>query len=131
MGQFKPGNVKAAKLTNEQVYDMRLKYSQGWTQRQLCEFFNCSINNVGRIVRGESRRGVPAVIPGDDVAASAARMMARLDAGSMGSEAVLDKLKAEINRLPQARAEKSLLELQNMDKAEKFGVTPEGEEDDT
>jgi len=51
---FERKNKMARKMTPSQVADMRLAYSQGATQGQLCARFGVSVGTVGRIVRGES-----------------------------------------------------------------------------
>jgi hypothetical protein len=52
--KFNKGHTRAAKLTGEQVYQLRLDYVGGMTQGELCHKYQISIGQVGRIVRGES-----------------------------------------------------------------------------
>jgi plasmid maintenance system antidote protein VapI len=60
MTKFTQGNARAAKLSNEDVMDMRQKFfDEGWSQAKLARHYQVHINTVGRIVRGESRQRVP------------------------------------------------------------------------
>lgn len=50
---FRPGNRRAAKLTPNQVLEIRQRYADGETQRRLASDFGMSVGHIGRIVRGE------------------------------------------------------------------------------
>jgi len=54
MAVFSRGNVKSSKLTPTQVYEMRRRYEQGWSQGRLSREYGVSVGQIGRIVRGES-----------------------------------------------------------------------------
>jgi len=56
-------NTQAAKLTPHEVLEIRDRYSQGWTQAALCKEYRVGINQIGRIVRGESWQHVAAAMP--------------------------------------------------------------------
>lgn len=75
MPKFTLGNIRSAKLSNEQVFEMRNLYAEGATQAHLSRTFGVNINTVGRIVRGESRQGVPLVLDGEDHQAAQARLV--------------------------------------------------------
>jgi hypothetical protein len=51
---FNRSNIRAAKLTPEQVVVIRELYNAGRTQRELCQAYGVSKETIGRIVRGES-----------------------------------------------------------------------------
>ena len=60
MGKFDQGNSKAAKLTNEEVWQIKERYAKGdCTQASLCREYKVSKETIGRIIRGETRQGVP------------------------------------------------------------------------
>ena len=60
MSKFSPHNTKGAKISNDQVLELRqLYHEEGWTQAQLARKYQVNVNTVGRIVRGESRQQVP------------------------------------------------------------------------
>lgn len=80
MSKSQRGNTRAAKLTNAQVMEVRQRYAEGETQGALCRAFGMSVVQIGRIVRGESRRNLP-VVKGEhemelEARASAERMAA-------------------------------------------------------
>lgn len=75
MPKFTLGNIRSAKLSNEQVYEMRNLYAEGATQAYLSRTFGVSVNTVGRIVRGESRQGVPLVMVKEDHEEAQKRLM--------------------------------------------------------
>jgi hypothetical protein len=52
--KFNRGHTRAAKLTAEQVYQLRLDYAAGATQRELALKYHLGSGQVGRIVRGEA-----------------------------------------------------------------------------
>jgi hypothetical protein len=51
---FKQQNSRAAKVTSTQVYDIRRRYAEGETQASLAREYKLSVNQIGRIVRGEA-----------------------------------------------------------------------------
>ena len=51
---FNRGHTAAAKLTPEQVLELRQRYNAGWTQGRLSREYQVSIGQIGRIVRGEA-----------------------------------------------------------------------------
>lgn len=59
---FRQGNMKAAKLTPSEVIEIRQLYAAGWTQGALCKKFCVGVNQIGRIVRGESWKTLPATL---------------------------------------------------------------------
>lgn len=66
---MKRSNPRAAKLSNEQVFEMRSLYNTGeWSQGALARRFGVAINTVGGIVRGETRQAVPMPVNGTDKA---------------------------------------------------------------
>jgi hypothetical protein len=109
MSRFAPGNSKAAKLTNEQILEMRQKYEGGeYSQGRLAREFGISVNHVGRIVRGESRQSVP-LISAEDAGASFERLQALLNS-AMPKETI-----------SQVKADRIAAELMS-DKAKEFGA---------
>lgn len=82
---FERKNSKAAKLTLEQVQDIREHYANGATQGSLCRYYGVTIGTIGRIVRGETWTGGAAVGKGTqaDIDASLARLQALTGAGSI------------------------------------------------
>lgn len=53
--KFLRGHINAAKLTPDDVYELRRLYAEeSWTQGRLSRHFRISVGQVGRIVRGES-----------------------------------------------------------------------------
>lgn len=53
--KFRKNHTTAAKLTPEQVLEMRERYvEEGWTQGALAREYKVSVGQVGRIVRGEA-----------------------------------------------------------------------------
>ena len=53
-GKFINGGSAAAKLTFEQVQEIRQHLVEGATQSALCKYYGVSIGTIGRIARGES-----------------------------------------------------------------------------
>lgn len=80
MPKFIRGATAAAKLTLEQVQEMRRHYRDGATQGDLSRYYGVSIGQVGRIVRGESwQSGVNAGKGSQaDIDSSQARLAAML-----------------------------------------------------
>ena len=92
MNNFRSGNKKAAKLTAEQVNDIRRRAASGrWTQRALGEEFDITVVQIGRIVRREVWRDLP---PPQASSAEQALAMRRLLA-----------LQASLGEIPQSPKE--------------------------
>ena len=82
---FRQGNMKAAKLTPSQVLEIRRLYAEGWTQGALCRQFSVGVNQIGRIVRGESWKNLPqTLMTKQELMKSAARMMELQEAAQRG-----------------------------------------------
>lgn len=58
MSKFERNHTKAAKLTGEQVQQIRQRYDDGESQSALCRSYGVSIGQIGRIVRRESWQGI-------------------------------------------------------------------------
>lgn len=77
---FRARHTAAAKLTGEQVINLREEYVNGATQGSLARKYHLSVNQVGRIVRGECWNALPnvarlAAMPeADEIARSAQRL---------------------------------------------------------
>jgi len=105
MSKFIRGNTRAAKLSPEQVYEIRDKWAnQGWTQARLCREYGVTVNTISRICSGQTHQHVPdATAPPteDEVQASYRRLVAQLnaDAAPMAKEIragqELDQLKED------------------------------------
>lgn len=54
MSNFATRNRGAARLSADQVIDIRTRYQGGMTQGALARMYKVSIGQIGRIVRGES-----------------------------------------------------------------------------
>jgi hypothetical protein len=54
-------NTKSAKINATEVMELRQLAAEGMTHRELGDRYNLSAVQVGRIVRGESRRDLPTV----------------------------------------------------------------------
>ena len=122
MSKFTAGNSRAAKLSNEQVLEMRSLYTtEGWTQGTLARKFGVSVNTVGAIVRGETRQNVPMPVRPEDIVKSLQRLEE-----SQGAK-VLDKLRQDVAAVPELRASRNLKKLTDPKGAEKFGVTDKGD----
>lgn len=59
MTEFQYKNSRAAKLTPGQVLEMRRLYADGYSQGRLAREYQVSLNQVGRIVRGEVWQSLP------------------------------------------------------------------------
>lgn len=76
MTKFTTANTRAAKLTNEQVYELRREYhEEGVTQSFLSRKYGVNINTVGKILRGETRQNVPQPLPAEDHEAAQRRLL--------------------------------------------------------
>lgn len=102
--KFHKGHIHSARLTPDQVLEMRELYSQGWTQRALGERFNLGVGQVGRIVRGEAWRAY--TNPGERVSQPLAVAEAP-ESDLAASQARLEKLMAQ--HLPKADPLKEFL----------------------
>lgn len=70
-GKFHRNNRGASKLTAGDVRNIREMYGGGhYTQGQLSRDFGISVNQIGRIVRGESWQDIPEPLS-DEIAANA------------------------------------------------------------
>lgn len=68
MSKFTVGHRRSAKLTPEQVLDMRRLYAEeGWSQGRLARHFCLSVGQVGRIVRGEQWQDYPQVLTDQEI----------------------------------------------------------------
>ena len=54
MAKLRTFNARSAKLTGEQILEIRDLYEAGWSQGRLAREFKMSVVQIGRIVRGES-----------------------------------------------------------------------------
>jgi hypothetical protein len=54
MPKFRRFNTRSARLTGEEVLQIREEYEKGTTQGELCRKYQVSVNTIGRIVRGET-----------------------------------------------------------------------------
>lgn len=120
--KFTKGNNRAAKLTNEQVFEMRQLYAiGGWSQGELARKFEVQINTVGRIVRGESRQAVPMSIPSEDREATQKRLE---ELQAEQGQAVVEGLVTQAQKVyeKEVKPAKELDRLVNWPAAEKFGV---------
>ena len=99
MTKFSANNLRHAKLSNEQVFEMRKLYAEGWTQRALADYFDMSVNHVGRIVRGEARRSVPTLLPDEDHVAAQQRLLALQEQHKQGLvDGLMKDVREEISK---------------------------------
>lgn len=121
MTKFAPGNSRAARVSNEQVLEIRrLYHDEGWTQGRLAREFGLNINTIGRMVRGESRQRVP--MPTDSPSEIAARM-AKLQ--SLRDAEIRERLAADLAKEPSIlvkQAEQDLAEFASPDAVRRFGI---------
>lgn len=109
-GQFSVGNNKAAKLTGEQVIEIRERYAteRGLSQPMLAREYGVSVNTIGKVLNGTSwqwlLRGQEPQVYRPPIAArgpelpSVEEMHARMRA----------RLEAEVVELPEPRIFKGL-----------------------
>jgi hypothetical protein len=65
MTKFRLGNIRNAKLTPEEVVEIRERYWHGMeSQGALCRAYNVSRDTIGRVVRGESFQEYGGPVPG-------------------------------------------------------------------
>lgn len=77
--QFGFGHKKSAKLSGEQVYEIRRRYTEErHTQGRLARDFGVSVGHIGRIVRGENWIDVAQVEDPQVIRDAAADSLARL-----------------------------------------------------
>ncbi len=87
-GEFQHRNSRAAKLTVEQVLEIRQRYATGKaTQGRLCRDYRVSINTIAKIVNGESWTWLPMPVNEQTARESQDRLMASLARGSANPEA--------------------------------------------
>lgn len=103
MTKFSQGNLRAAKLADEDIWELRRRYAAGESQASLARDYKLHINTVGRIVRGESRQRVPQP---EDHGAAQRRLLELQD---QRSQEVLDKLAGDLG--PKLAVEKALNDL--------------------
>ena len=95
-GEFPKGNTRAAKLTGEQVMNIRGRYARGGvTQGELCREYRVSINTIARIVNGQSWAGLPIPLSERELQASQARLAQKLGVGS-APEPTASELRAQL-----------------------------------
>lgn len=119
-GKFGVRNTRGSKLTLVDVAEIRSLYEGGATQGSLARMFNISVNQIGRIVRGESWHQ-PAAQSDEQIKiaakASAERLVARLQAEGIEvpglEQTPVDRMLAEAQRLKdrQVKADRSVDEL--------------------
>lgn len=80
MSKFRKSNTRSAKLTGEQVLELRQRYIAGATQGELARAYGISIGQIGRIVRGESWQDKAQVEDPQPIRDAAAESLARLRA---------------------------------------------------
>ena len=71
---FNRGHSAAAKLTAQQVLEIRQHYNAGWTQGRLSREYRVSIGQIGRIVRGEAWQQYRQEVHPDEIEDSIARI---------------------------------------------------------
>jgi transposase-like protein len=122
MTQFQPGNTRSAKLSNEEVLEMRRRYGEGQSQAQLARHYGVNVNTVGRIVRGESRQRVPMPVDPPDVIA--ARLAALQESHN---QSIHERLTTAIQKeyTTQVKPIQELEEFLSPTAADKYGITKE------
>jgi len=111
---FEKRNRQSAKMTAEQVGEIRQHYAEGATQRDIGEYYGLSTVQVGRIVRRESWRGSAG--SGErsqsDVDKSQGRLLAMMGVGSMDElVGLVPTVAVAVTEQPPARqAPRSLLD---------------------
>jgi len=113
---FSKGHNASAKLTAEQVWQIRERYmAGGCTQASLCREYNVTIMTIGRIIRGETWQGLAAPRrepTQDDIEASMKRLLQMPGVKVEGNyEALVEKLNRTAEQSPvgqEARANRAL-----------------------
>ena len=59
MPRFRRHNYRAAKVTPEDVVNIRQAYEDGATQGELARQYGVGVGTIGRMVRGESWQALP------------------------------------------------------------------------
>lgn len=78
MSKFQRNHKRSAKLTGEQVLDIRRRYLDGESQGALARDFHVSVGQIGRIVRGESWQETAQVEDPQDIRDAAAQSLSLL-----------------------------------------------------
>jgi transcriptional regulator with XRE-family HTH domain len=114
MSKFGQNNTRAAKLSNEQVFELRGLYAEGATQAHLARRYGVTTNTVGRIVRGESRQNVP--LPEENHTAAQQRLLVLQE---QRGDKVLEEIRGKAQKVydKTIKVDKELERL-----AETFGV---------
>jgi hypothetical protein len=86
-----------ARVTDETVCQIRQLYHKGYTQASLSRHFSMSVNQIGKIVRGEAWQHLPldgeGFVPGTD------ELVAMTPEMQSDAEATLARMMAEANRV--------------------------------
>lgn len=122
MTKFAKGNTRGAKLSNEQVFEIRRLYNEGASQAQLSRDFGVVINTVGRIVRGESRQAVPMALSDADHTEAKRRLESLQTARG---DAAVERLGVAVQKAfeKEVKPERELDKLTDYPAAERFGIT--------
>ena len=93
MGQpFTKRNTRAAKLTGEQVVNMRLRYARGGvSQPELAREHHVSLNTIARALNGLTWAGLPMPVTEDEARASQTRFMQRMGIPETGTPTVTEQ----------------------------------------
>lgn len=130
MSKFGRFNTRAARLSPEQVLEIRQAYSQGETQGSLCRRFGVSVGTIGRIVRGETWNqyqgpraeqtyNVPP-IPQEEIDQSLAKVLHDTEVTPEREAELMKKLERELGSDPARKAEEQLKDLTDPERAKKF-----------
>lgn len=123
MSKFAQGNNRASKLTNEQVFEIRMKYRGGqYTQSRLSREYGVIPETIGRIIRGDSHQNVPMPEEVPDFEGMKTRIAALQDQLNAGTadRLVEDIQKALDEEIKPAREIERFLTAE----AAKYGVKP-------
>lgn len=118
MSKFGRFNTRAARLSPEQVLEIRQRYAAGETQGSLCRTFSVSVGTIGRIVRGETWNqyqgpraeqtyNVPPV-PQEEIDQSLAKVLHDTEVTPERESELMEKLQKEAGKDPNVKAEKAL-----------------------
>lgn len=120
MSKFAQGNHKSAKLTNEQVMELRrLYFDEGWNQAALARHYQVNVNTVGRIVRGESRQRVPMMTePPEVIQQRLWEMQQRIN------QQTEEKLKQDLIKQPAIQSQVEEDKFADWAAAERYGAAP-------
>ena len=118
MTKFTPGNTRAARISNEQVLELRrLYFDENWSQARLARHYQVNVNTIGRIVRGESRQRVP--MPSAKPEEIAERLLALQ---RQHDQEVLERLNQAIAKEPATLAKEAETSLMDWAAADKYGA---------